>query len=264
MPNRRLAGRPRRRRSTMSPCWWPAFRPRPRSGTATTANSSPLAAWTVMTRTPSWPSAAHGGHPLPLVRLGARLRRRRGSRARSRPSCASNSRARRISLRTLAIRAGAARALEQGEVVAERRHRALDQALQRQSRGAAARRLGEDRAEPLEACGWSAGGIDSSHAASTSAGSRLRRRRSATRPAGQTCGGPRRPPPRSSQSASGLTPQAGEARAPKSVSSSSGLAITASSRTRPRPAAGTSSRGRRRRRARGRRARARPRRRRRG
>ena len=45
--------------------------PAPRSATATTGNSRPFAACTVITRTPSWPSACTGGHALALVPAGA-------------------------------------------------------------------------------------------------------------------------------------------------------------------------------------------------
>ena len=51
-------GSPPRGRGSAAAAREPASRPRERWGTATTPNSRPLALWTVMIRTPSWPSTA--------------------------------------------------------------------------------------------------------------------------------------------------------------------------------------------------------------
>ena len=181
-----------------------------RSGTATTPNSSPLALWTVMIRTPSWPSAAvaawasssrlgAGGEEVeqaaqvaPLARLElarqphqladvgeARLARPAASAPRGR----SRSRSPPRSISPASESRGAA-------LAQARRASATKRAQQ-----LAARRPGSAPAAPARRA-------------------RPRRRRRPARPPARR-GAARPPRARSSQSVSGATPQAGEARAPK-------------------------------------------------
>ena len=112
--------------------------PRPRSATATTGNSRPLAAWTVITRTPSWPStrtAAMPSRSSRRVRSWAKSRKPR----RSRPSCSSYSppAASACAGSPCDARRSAARGCD--EVVVEGRDRSVEQARRAGSSGASAR-----------------------------------------------------------------------------------------------------------------------------
>ena len=198
----------------------PASRLRERSGTATTPNSSPLALWTVMIRTPSWPSAAVAACASPSV--SAREARKSSSPRRSRPWRDSNSVASRISLRRLAKRASPA-----GRISTARSYPVSPIAASIRpasgSRGPRSRRRPIVSANRLSSC-RSGAGICSSRSGASSSGS--------PRPAARSIAGQtrRRLPAaaRSSHRVSGESPQAGEARAPNRAWSSSGLAIVAS------------------------------------
>ena len=133
----------------------------PGPATATTANSRPLAAWTVITLTPSWPSACTAAIPSRSSRRVRLLGERRGSPGGRGPRARSYSAARRISLRTFAIRARPPGG-QHREVVVEGGHRPLDQRLEREQRRlarsprampqkapAARRRRSGDLVEPL-------------------------------------------------------------------------------------------------------------------
>ena len=228
----------------------------PAAGIATTPNSSPLALWMVMIRTPSWPSIAVAA----AASTSAAARAARNSRRprRSRPSVASYSAASRISLRTLAKRAS-----PEGRIRTARSYPVAVTATSISS--ASGRNGGPSSGAPLRVAAKRRAvrgrppsmsiedlGVRGAPPLGPRRGARSPARSGDARPAAA----------RSSQSVSGSTPQAGEASAPNRACHRAGWRSSPAGRRRRRPAAGTSSRGHRRRRAAVPRARASPRRRR--
>ena len=264
MPKRWGSRPPRRRPMTTSVQPWPALSARPGPGTATTGNSSPLAAWIVITRTPSWPSARDGGHALALVALGALA------------SAASEEAGEVAALVALELAAPGASACgrwpsgagppgrsQQREVVAERGHRRARPAPR--ARSAARRRAGRRgwRRSAADAPRSSAG-----HAPATPSRVACRLALAAAEAPARPRGQMWRPVPgRLAQQPERVGADAGgrgRERRRTAPRRRAGSRRSRAGRPRPRPAVGTSSRGRRPRRGRGRPARARPRRRRRG